>query len=183
MLNFGLRSDVNAASSSCLICGLSGAGVAPSLRIARKAITKSMLLGSKMAMRSPVTTPCPERYLANPEVKLSRSDQLSLWSSQTTAVFSGNRRALVSMVQTKLSCMPNAFGPWSDGVVECWGSEFLPSLHYSNTPSLQPKLFAENFFDADPLPNFTRDAVSRGKCSEGRFGGGIDAPLRSIAVF
>ena len=44
------------------------------------------------------------------------------------------------------------------------------------------RLFAEDFFDVDALPHVTRNAMSRRKCGERWFGGGVDAPLRGVAV-
>ena len=104
MLNFGLRSALNAASSSSLTNGLSGAGVAPNLRTARKATTNSTPFGKGCATRSPATTPWVERSRAKPAAKASSSDQVSLPSSQNSAVLAPKRRALDSTAQTKFCC-------------------------------------------------------------------------------
>src|SRR5580765_3682244 len=72
---------------------------------------------------------------------------------------------------------------WSDGVMACWGPEFLASLHDSSTPSFQPDLLVREIFDVNALPDLARNAMARRVSGEGRLGCGIDAPLCGVAVF
>ena len=105
MLNFGLRSALNAATSSSLTSGLRGAGVAPNLRIAKNATTNSTPLGNSIATRSPATTPWVERSRANPDGKsVELRPGRACRSPQSSAVFAPKRRALDSTAQTKFGC-------------------------------------------------------------------------------
>src|SRR5207248_5957093 len=67
--------------------------------------------------------------------------------------------------------------------MECWGPEFLASLHDSSTPSFQPDLLVREIFEVDALPDFARGAVSWSKGRKRRFGCSIHAPFCSVAVF
>ena len=67
--------------------------------------------------------------------------------------------------------------------MECWGPEFLASLHDSSTPSFQPDLLVREIFEVDALPDFARNTMARRVSGEGRLGCGIDAPLCGVAVF
>ena len=188
MLNFGLRSALNAATSSSLTSGLRGAGVAPNLRIAKNATTNSTPLGNSMATRSPATTPWVARSRANPAAKASSSDQVSLSSPQSSADFRAEtarigfdrRRRSSGAWPIRKSRWPEY---WSDGVMECWGPEFLASLHDSSTPSFQPDLLVREIFEVNALPDFARNTMARRVSGEGRLGCGIDAPLCGVAVF
>src|SRR5438067_13420607 len=67
--------------------------------------------------------------------------------------------------------------------MECWGPEFLASLHDSSTPSFQPDLLVSEIFEVDALPDFARDAMARRVGGERWFSCGVHAPFCGVAIF
>ena len=186
MLNFGLRSALNAATSSSLTSGLRGAGVAPNLRIAKNATTNSTPLGNSMrdaiagdyALGGKIASKsCGKSVELRPREFVLAAKQRRFRAEAARVGFDGadevrlfSHGEIVSLNLAKRSGFRYFVGATPCGRPDQGKHRGLP-------------LPADQIFNVNALPDFARNTMARRVSGEGRLGCGIDAPLCGVAVF